>query len=208
MANFASLRGPVGTARVYVNTGVTVDRAAWIAGIRAGRTFVTNAPLLEFTIEGRTPGDEIRLPSGCHSLRAHGRLRSIVLIDHFEVFSNGEVVASVPIEGDRMAAEFDFPLTVERSGWYTLRAWNAGARHPVLDIYPFGTTSPIYVLVGEDPIRSAKDAEYFLAWIDRLEEAAHAHREWNAPAERDAVLGNLAKSRAVYTALRTASGGR
>ena len=208
MANFASLRGPLGTTRVYVNTGGVVDRAAWMAGIRAGRTFATNAPLLEFTIEGRAPGDEIRLPRGRHKLRARGRLRSIVPIDHFEIVANGEVVASVAVAGDRTSAEFERPLQIERSGWYTLRAWSAGAAHPVLDIYPFGTTSPIYVLVGDEPIRSAKDAEYFLAWIDRLEEAAHAHRGWNAPAERDTVLANLAKARAVYAALRTASGGR
>jgi len=208
MANFASLRGPVGTARVYVNTGGTVDRAAWMDRIRAGRTFVTNAPLLEFTIDGRTPGDEIQLPAGRHSLRARGRLQSIVPIDHFEVFANGEVIVSMSLEGDRTAAEFDFPLTVERSGWYTLRAWNEGAQHPVLDIYPFGTTSPIYVIVGDEPVFSPEDVEYFLAWIDRLEEASHAHQEWNAPAERDAVLGNLAKAKAVYMELRAAIGSR
>jgi hypothetical protein len=208
MANFASLHGPVGMTRVYVNTGGTVDRPAWLDGIRAGRTFVTNAPLLEFTIEERPLGDEIQLPAGRHSLQARGRLRSIVPIDHFEIFANGEVIVSVPLEGDRTAAEFDFPLTVERSGWYTLRAWSEAAQHPVLDIYPFGTTSPIYILVGGESIRSPEDAEYFLAWIERLEEAAQAHREWNAPAERETVLGNLAKAKAVYAALRDTSGKR
>jgi hypothetical protein len=193
---------------VYVKTGGTVDRKAWMDGIRAGRTFATNAPLLEFTIEGKTPGGEIRLPVGRHSLQARGKLQSIVPIDHFEIFANGKVILSVPLEGDRTAAEFDLPLTVERSGWYTLRAWSEGAQHPVLDIFPFGTTSPIYILVGGEPICFPEDAEYFLSWIERLEEAAQAHQEWNAPAEREAVLGNLAKAKAAYTALRAANGKR
>src|SRR3989454_4532695 len=73
--NFASLRGPPGLVRVYVRTGATLDRRSWMAGLEAGRTFVTNAPLLEFTLGGREIGDEIRLPAGGRRT-ARGGLRS------------------------------------------------------------------------------------------------------------------------------------
>src|SRR3989440_3977057 len=61
--NFASLRGPPGLVRVFVRSGA-LDRSSFMAGLKAGRTFVTNAPLLEFTLGGREIGDEIRLPAG------------------------------------------------------------------------------------------------------------------------------------------------
>ena len=68
----------------------------------------------------------------------------------------------------------------------------------MLDIYPFATTSPIYVTVGGRPIRSADDARYFARWIDRLVEAAAAHPGWNDAAEKDEVLSRLLSARAVF----------
>jgi hypothetical protein len=99
-------------------------------------------------------------------------MRSIVPVEHLEVVANGAVVAAVPLAGDRTSADTTLTLPAERSGWYTLRAWSEHATHPVLDIYPFATTSPVYVTVGGAPARSAKDAAYFVAWIDRLAAAA------------------------------------
>ena len=67
-----------------------------------------------------------------------------------------------------------------------------------MDMYPFATTSPIYVTVGNQPVRSPSDAAYFVAWIDRLAEGVRAFTSWNAPAERDHVLAQLDSARAVY----------
>src|SRR3989442_9693961 len=114
--NFASLRGPPGLVRVYVRTGATLDRRSWMAGLEAGRTFVTNAPLLEFTLGGREIGDEIRLPAGGR-LTARVGLRSSVPIDHLEVIGNGSVVATIPLRGDRTAASDTVSIPPARSGW-------------------------------------------------------------------------------------------
>src|SRR5437879_11724954 len=74
--NFASLRGPPGLVRVFVQAGRGgLDRPGFLAGLKAGRTFVSNAPLLEFTLDGRQIGDEIRLPRG-GTRTADARLRS------------------------------------------------------------------------------------------------------------------------------------
>src|SRR6266496_3639634 len=83
--NFASLRGPPGLVRVFVKTGAALDHARWLAGIKAGRTFVTNGPLLEFSVAGRAVGDEIRLSAGRHRLTARVALRSNVAVDHLEI---------------------------------------------------------------------------------------------------------------------------
>ncbi len=198
MANFASLRGPVGMNRVFVKTGGSRGHDAWLQGIRAGKTFATNGPLLEFSMEGREIGDEIRLSAGRRELRAHVELRSIVPVDHLEIVANGQVVTNLTLTGDRTSASLDTTIAVDRSGWYTLRAWNGRATHPVLDIYPFATTSPIYVIVGDELIRSRSDAEYFQAWIDRLEETARKHEGWNGDGERQAVMASFDEARRVF----------
>ena len=38
--------------------------ATWAAAVRAGRTFATTGPLLEFRVDGRMAGDEIALRAG------------------------------------------------------------------------------------------------------------------------------------------------
>src|SRR3989449_7516626 len=177
--NFASLRGPPGLVRVFVRTGPTLDRRRWMAGLKAGRTFVTNAPLLEFTLGGREIGDEIRLPAGGGRLTARVGLRSSVPIDHLEVIGNGSVVATIPLKGDRTSASDTVSIPVARSGWYVLRAWGDRPALPILDLYPFGSTSPVYVRVGREPVRSPGDAQFFVRRIDRLGHAAPAPPAWN-----------------------------
>ena len=197
MTNYASLRGPVGLNRVFVKTAGP-GHAAFLAGLAAGRTFATNGPLLSFTVNGLDPGGDIRLPAGGARLRVHASMTSIVPVDHLEVVSGGVVVATVPLAGDRTHASADLELPASESGWYTLRAWSDHATAPVLDIYPFATTSAVYVTVGGAPIRSAEDARYFVAWIDRLDSAARAHTGWNTDAERTHVLEQIARARGEF----------
>ena len=200
MTNFASLRGPVGMNRVFVNLGPgrKLGYRAFLDALKAGRTFATNGPILSFTLEGRGVGDEIALPDGSHELLAKVSLRSIAPVEKLEIVSNGAVVATVPLDASRTRADATVPLPVSGSSWFTLRAFSAGAVEPVLDIYPFATTSPIYVTVGGRPVRSAADARYFVAWIARLEASAAAHSGWNDEREKSEVLGRLAAAKTEF----------
>lgn len=197
MTNYASLRGPVGLNRVYVQTAGPLSHGAFLAGLKAGRTFATNGPLVELSVNGRGVGDEVRL-AGPGRVRIRASLRSYVPVDHFELVSNGEVVASFALDSTRTRGNVDTTIAVDRSGWYTVRAWSDRGTQPVLDIYPFGTTSPVYVTVGGAPIRSKADAEWFIAWIDRLDAAARASTDWNDATERDEVLRQIAEARAEF----------
>ena len=198
MTNYASLRGPLGMNRAYARIDGPPDEAAFLAAVRAGKTFATNGPLLDFALAGQGIGGEIARPAGRHRLEATVHLRSIVPLDHLEIVGNGEVVAEVPLVGPHTRADATLPLTVVRSGWYTLRAWAETPRHPVLDGYPFATTSPIYVTVGGAPVRSVKDARYFEAWVGRVKDAVAAHPDWNTGLEKDGVLARLAQARAAF----------
>jgi len=69
---------------------------------------------------------------------------------------------------------------------------------PVLDLYPFASTSPIYVSVGGAAVRSPDDAGFFMRWIERLERETRANTSWNTSAEQAAVLRTLQDARAVF----------
>lgn len=195
MTNFASLRGPVGTTRVFVQSGTPMSRKAWYAALKAGKSFATNGPLVQLAINQTGIGGELRLPKGKHTVRAKVTLRSIVPIDHLELIRNGQVAVSIPLGGDRTAIDTTVSVPVTESGWFVLRAYSDKAIEPVLDLYPFGTTSPIYVTVDKQPVRSAEDAKYFLKWIDRIEDDAKKHEGWNTEAEKQGVLNRIAQAR-------------
>jgi len=214
MTNYASLRGPVGMNRVFARSN-GLDHRRFLEAIKAGRTMATNGPLVELELRPAHPdlpwaevGGEIMLSTGPQPLEARVRLKSFVAVDRLEVVGNGEVVATVPLAPDGMAAEATVRLpAAPGSAWYLARAWSDHARYPVLDAYPFGTTSPIYVTVEGEPVRSRADALYFGAWVDRLTTWAGRHPGWNTAGEKEAVLKMLAEAGAVYRERATGPSG-
>jgi TolB protein len=199
MANFASLRGPVGLNRVYAKVPAgPLNIADWLDSIRHGRTFATNGPLLGFSLGGQQVGDDLALPGGENKVKFTAWMRSFVPVDHLQVICNGDVVRDLNLSGDRESADVEDTIPVSRSGWCLLRAWSEKAEHPVLDMYPYATTSPIYIAVeGSKPNRS-QDAAYFITWIDRMIDAAKANQDWNTDAEKKAVLDMLLTARGIY----------
>jgi len=195
MANFASLRGPVGMNRVFAKLAAPLTHRRWLAALKAGRTFASNGPLLGFTLNGRDLGSELSLRPRDREVVATVSLKSNVPVDQLEIVRNGSVIATVPLSPDRTTASARIPLPVRGSGWYLLRARGNSPAYPILDVYPYATTSPIYVTVAGQPIRSPRDADYFASWIARLETAAKANRDWNTDAEKTNALATLRRAR-------------
>jgi hypothetical protein len=61
-----------GRERVYVGIKGDLDRASFVKGMRAGRTFVSNGPILELRVEDAEIGDELLL-AGPRSVHVEGR---------------------------------------------------------------------------------------------------------------------------------------
>jgi hypothetical protein len=186
----------LGQSRVYVHLGPQLTWDAWVEGIRRGRTFVTNGPLLNFEVNGQIPGAEIHLPAGGGAVDVSGRFESIVPVDRMELYMNGAVVETVRAGGRH--GELRKRVPVSRSGWLTLRAIADGSHHPVEDPYVVAETSPVYVYCGDEPIRSRADAEYFLRWVDDVARQAEANQAWNSDRERRHVLDQFAAARRVF----------
>ena len=119
-------------------------------------------------------------------------------VDHLQLICNGEVVRDLKLSGNRETADVEDTIPLSRTGWCLLRAWSEKAEHPVLDMYPYATTSPIYVTVAGSHPKPAQDAAYFLAWIDRMIDAAASNHDWNTEAEKKTVLEMLMSARAIY----------
>jgi TolB protein len=199
MANYSSLRGPVGLNRVYASIPKgKIAIAPWLDSLKHGRTFATNGPLLGFTLGGQPIGGELKLTQTQTSVKFTAWLRSFVPVDHLQIICNGEVVRDLAISKERQIANVSGDIPISKSGWCVLRALADKPEYPVLDLYPYATTSPIYFEVAGKPATSGKDATYFVAWIDRLVEAASQQTNWNTPEEKDTVINLFKNARSIY----------
>ena len=201
MANFASLRGPVGLNRVYVDVPKgPLNIEPWLQNLKQGRTFATNGPLIGFSLGGKTLGDELSLPK-TQEVSFKAWLRSIVPVDHLEIVCNGHVIKDLKLTGTRDSGDFEGTLPISNTGWCLLRTWSDQSEYPILDLYPYATTSPIYVKVVGSTLASKPDAQYFLNWIDRLTKAAEENHDWNNDAEKQSIMDQLSHARKIYEEL-------
>ena len=182
----------VGLGRSYVHLDGKLTFDDWAEGIKLGRCYVSDgrSHLIDYTVNGLGVGlknSEIRLSSaGAVEVRAKvsallepeptaetERIRKAPLTAQpywdverarignsrtvpVEVVVNGKAVARKEIKADGSEQEVSFNVQVERSSWVCLR------------ILPSSHTNPVFVLVGDQPIRaSKKSAEWCLKGIDQ-----------------------------------------
>lgn len=190
----------VGSARTYVYTGDRgLDADAWFEGLRRGRAFVTTGPLVELTVNERMPGEEAKLPASGGEATIAARVRSITPLESVTLIRDGEVVEKIPLSADRRSAQFSKTVKVTRSGWYHLRAeGNPKERYPLDTTFAQGFTNPVWVTVGDQPVRSAAAANYCLEWIDKLQQMAEKWPGWRAQKEKAHVYAQFDEARAVY----------
>jgi TolB protein len=203
-ANYAApIRGMVGTYRVYTWVPAwPLNIEMWFDGLKRGRTFATNGPLLNFTLKDEMVGSELALKAPENAVPFRARLQSIAPVDHLEIVCNGKVVQTLRLNADRTSADVSGTIPLTSSGWCVLRAYSDKAEWPVMDNYVYATTSPVYVNIAGKLARSPEDARYFSAWIDRVIDATSHYPDWNSPAEKENVLKQLEQGKEVYEKLR------
>src|SRR5690606_33827905 len=116
------LPNPVGYNRVYVHTGSDLTWDEWWNGLRAGRSFVTNGPLLVCRANGELPGTVFQGTSEKpFRVSLDLTLTTTDDVPELEVISNGQVVMTIPCE-QQLSQQLTAEFTVTESGWFLARA--------------------------------------------------------------------------------------
>jgi hypothetical protein len=203
-------RQPIGSVRTYVRSG-SLEMTAIAQAYCAGRTFATSGPLLDLSVAGAKPGDEVRFASQAERLLVKVEAVSIGRLQRVEIVVNGEVFRTFTAEDPhRIAAACEVPTA--RSLWIAARAYGPEDRHLASDLEgkslgtgQFAHTSPVYVLVAGQPISVGKsaDAEYFVRWCDAVLAGWRRHIATSPDQERHeaVVTERLARARGVFTQL-------
>ena len=190
----------IASVRTYVYTGARgLDMKAWFDGMRDGHAFVSTGPLVELTVNNKIPGETVELPAGGGTVEISARVRSIVPLEKVLLVHNGEVIDEVMLDGDRKNLDYTRSIQVTESGWYHLRAEGTPEeRFPLDSGYAQAFTNPVWVTVGDQPVRSRAAAEYSIRWIDKLREMAEAHPGWRSQKERDHVFAQFDEAKVIY----------
>jgi hypothetical protein len=188
-----------GGDRVYVKVDGQLTYSKWIEGLRAGRSFVTNGPMLEFRIGNHQIGDTVSLESP-REMNVVLNAESQFPMSKVELVYNGKVVKDVPLTDEGRIAKQEASVMLDQRGWLSLRATGPGHRdHPVPSLNAY--TSPIYVELKGSPASTREDAEYFLKWIDRLSLALRLRDRVPDDEMRRHINSQLEAARMVYTKL-------
>jgi hypothetical protein len=184
----------LGALRSYVQLapGENLSCASWIDGLRAGRSFVTNGPLLLFSVDGQPPGSA--LPTTAGKVRVQARATNRVPFDTLAIIRDGEVIAeAAPTETPATAAlEVDVPI--HASCWLAARCLGQGLAHQC----DFAHSSPVHVDVPDRPFRASNSvAQRFAQEIERMIGWCRMKARCSTPQMRERLMAGFVKARQI-----------
>ncbi|MGD9905945.1 MAG: CehA/McbA family metallohydrolase [Vicinamibacterales bacterium] len=134
-----------GVVRNYAKIEGPFSAEAWFAAFKRGHMYVTNGPLLEFTVNGRPMGAELTVDRGTTlDVVAEADLNpDIDALSHVELVAHGEVIATEPANG-RSRVSLRASVPADRSKWLAFRAWGRRQERANMTV---AHSAPVYVLV-------------------------------------------------------------
>jgi hypothetical protein len=191
--------------RVYVQTE-PFTYEGWLDGLRQGRTFVTNGPVLSLRVEGRPPSSEPLGLAGDRRVEVAVEYESAEGIDRVELVRDGEVVLTAPPAAERARpghvttkGELRTRVDAAGAGWLAARCWGRRRNsygHPL-----WAHTSPVYLRDTPAPARARAAAALFLARLDRAAEWLASRARFDDVAQRQRMLQLFAEGRRLYERL-------
>jgi hypothetical protein len=188
---------PPGWGRCYVKLTNGLSYAEWMRGQKAGHSFVTTGPMLEWSADGHEAGDTLRL-DGPRKVQVRARASSQFPIKNLELIVNGAIIPTSTATNNAGEWVLEQEVKLDRGGWLAVRCasgHNSSSGGVALGAH----SNPIHVEMPGHPFDARADAEYFLAWIDRLD--ADLKKRDRIPVGLDQVKTQLDTARSVYRQL-------
>jgi hypothetical protein len=172
----ASNKGVLGGIRTYahIGEGNALTYAAWIEAVRAGRTYVSNGPLLDYTINGKVSSVAGAEPFAS-PVHLHARAISLTPFDQLEILCNGETIASAaPGASQPLEAVLDLELPADTTGWLAVMCRSNDVRNGPWSA--FAHSSPFRIDSEVINMSVKQEAvEGLIAELDQMTTYSHGH---------------------------------
>ncbi|MBN1535502.1 MAG: CehA/McbA family metallohydrolase [Anaerolineales bacterium] len=169
---------PIGGVRTYARLLGDQDLSfdSWAQAVRAGRTFTTSGPLIEFAVEGKHPGDCIKLSEKGGKLFYEANIESIYPVDEVQIILNGNIIDSVVSQKGERKLNIGGEVITQESCWLAARCVSKlKAQHTWPVNHVAAHTSPVYIQCGNSEVFNLSDATHILTlleggltWLDTL----------------------------------------
>jgi len=174
-------------ARVYTKVEGGLGIKSWLSALIAGRSFISNGPLLRLTVEDKDLGGTVELQSG-REVSVEASASGRISFQKLQLIQNGKVVSeSKPQPKDGyVEARLDQRIKIDEPSWLALRVStqaNSEFGHQL-----FAHTSPIYIKVGGKAIRQPEEVAYLVKQMEDAKQEIAAKALFASPKEREAVL--------------------
>lgn len=134
----------VGTTRVYVRPDGPFNWTSYFAALKAGRSFVTTGPLLDFAVAEQQPGDVIA--EGGRDVTFTLGVYSAVPVDSVAVVVNGRTVWSGAAPDTSGRRTYTGTVRLPAGGWVAARVVGPDiTQWPAMAEYAFAHTAPIWI---------------------------------------------------------------
>jgi len=174
---------PVGGVRTYALLQDEFSFGTWADAVRGGRTFTTSGPLIDVRVEGKHPGDELKLPAGGGTLTVEAWVESVLPFHELQLVCNGAVVATQTVSKGEKSCRISQEVKLSGSGWIAARCVSSLEVQHTWVVNVAAHTSPVYIVAGNQELFNPSDATYMmtildggLTWLDTLATRADAER--------------------------------
>jgi hypothetical protein len=185
-----------GGDRVYVHLDGPLRYRDWLAGLKAGKSFVTNGPMLALTVNGQGPGAVLKVGAK-PKVRVKATARSRFPLTKAELVHNGKVIATAKLAPDGLTATLEREVALVGGGWLAFRADGPGTRDTATASLN-AHTNPVYVEAAGAVPRSAEEARAFLKWIDQFEIVLRSRNRFPTAKLRNQAQEQIEAARLVY----------
>ncbi|MFT5500940.1 MAG: TolB protein [Woeseiaceae bacterium] len=164
----------IGATRVYVNPDGRLSSDSYLRALKAGKSFVSNGPMLEFEVDGKGPGEAIETNSDTVNWTAN--VHSAMPFDSVEIYVNGTVVETFEGSSEAGSKSYQGSLQVPDGGWVTARVLGENPGWPALDSYLYAESSPVWFteIGSTDPSAARQSAQNLLMVLDIAEKNLRA----------------------------------
>lgn len=110
-------------SRVYAALNAPLTTASWLKSLKAGKTFITNGPLLDLRINEKSIGDQLQLSAENDEITIHATGKGRVDFEKLELVHNGKVIATretSPLQ-NHFEARLELKIKIDQPGWIALR---------------------------------------------------------------------------------------
>jgi len=168
---------PIGSNRYYAKLKREDSYEDWVNGIKKGNGFITNGPMLDFSIDNLQAGDTSNF-TGTRLVRVRVNAKSILPFTTLEIIRNGWVVGhktvfvkdNPPINGV-YSMQLDTIVALKESSWLAARvADDPDNRNRILPrgLSVFAHTNPIYFYRNNKLVKEKASIAYLIKYVQAV----------------------------------------